>query len=290
MAQLKLKGRRKETFTGSTRRPDPTKGLGSPWAGRDLGRHKAPRSSWCPTCHSHGQFTIEGKTNHKREARLTSASTKNVMLLQIKNKFEGLLLCRCPNKCVGCRRESLQGPPHSRSSVTRHLHLKIGVRNNGLGYSPSAIPQVMFLTKPSGAHLPVAPGPIGDRKGTGLPTSELKQTQAGLGSRGPTLPRVFTSKPLVRTELLQRRHEIKQTQRDAQADAEVAARACHRVLGCRGTADGHRSLPGPPRKTARPEWESAQGCQAHSLPRRVQLQSMLASGRGTSCPSEQEQL
>lgn len=129
---------------------------------------------------------IHNKRQDQKQTRdmLTCASTKNVMLLQIKNKFEGLRLCRCPNMCAGCRRVSLQAPPHSTSSVTRHLHLKIGVRNNGLGSSPSAILQVMFLAKHSGAHLPVAPGPSGERTGTGLPTSGPKQTQAGLGGRG----------------------------------------------------------------------------------------------------------
>lgn len=151
---------------------------------------------------------IHNKRQDQKQTRdmLTCASTKNVMLLQIKNKFEGLRLCRCPNMCAGCRGVSLQAPPHSRSSVTRHLHLKIGVRNNGLGSSPSAILQVMFLAKHSGAHLPVAPGPSGERTGTGAPNLWAEADTGRPGGQGPALPCVFTSQHLVHTELLQRRH------------------------------------------------------------------------------------
>lgn len=77
---------------------------------------------------------------------------KVLMLLQIKIKFLVPLLCRCPQISVwaACG-VYLQVPPHNGPSVTSCLYLKIEVRENGLGYSPGAIPQVMFRIDPSGA-------------------------------------------------------------------------------------------------------------------------------------------
>lgn len=48
---------------------------------------------------------------------------------------------------------NLQLPPHEGPSVTSCLYLKIEVRENGSGSLPGAIPQVIFLTEPSGAYL-----------------------------------------------------------------------------------------------------------------------------------------
>lgn len=50
---------------------------------------------------------------------------------------------------------NLQLPPHKGPSVTSCLCPKIEVRENGSGFLPGAIPQVIFLTEPSGAYLPV---------------------------------------------------------------------------------------------------------------------------------------